>query len=128
MGSSTFDGQKSGAVFGYGMAPMKLEDLNEVCKTKKVALADPNIPAFCSYIGLDKKGKKKTQGKEIQLVVRDQKKGWVLLLALLWVANKDQEIRMPESEEVLGTLGAVVSQPNIAKNNCHFLYKPKMDK
>ena len=107
---------------------MKLEDFREVCKTKEVALADSNIPTFCGYIGLDKKGKKKTQGKEIQLVVRDQKKGWGLLLALLWVANEDQEIRMPESEEVLGTLGAVVSQPNIAKNNCHFLYEPKMDK
>ena len=79
------------------MAPMKLEDLNEVCKTKKVALADPNIPAFCSYIGLDKKGKKKTQGKEIQLVGMDKKKGWGLLPILVWDDEKE-ELRLPEPE------------------------------
>ena len=57
------------------IAPMKLEDFREVCKTKKVALADLNIPTFCGYKGLDKKGRKKTQEKEIQLVGRDLKKG-----------------------------------------------------
>ena len=58
---------------------MKLEDLREVCKTKNVALADPNIPTFCGYIGMDRKGRKRAQGREIQLVGGDKKKGWGLL-------------------------------------------------
>ena len=56
------------------IAPMKLEDLREVCKTKNVALADPNIPTCCGYIGWDKKGMKKTQGKKIQSVGKDVEK------------------------------------------------------
>ena len=114
------------------IAQKKLEDLREVCKTKKVALANLNIPTFYGYIGLDKKGKKKTQGKEIQLVGRDQKNTWGILPVLVWVTNEDEELRLPELEEVnkevCGMLGAVVSHANIAKNNCHILYETKMDK
>ena len=67
--------QKVGSAALYmDIAPMKLEDLRDVCKTKNVALADPNIPTFCGYIGMDRKGRKRAQGKEIQLVGMDKKK------------------------------------------------------
>ena len=113
-------------------AQMKLRDLREVCRTQNVALADPNIPTCCRYIGWDKKGGSKTQGKEIQLVGKDIEKGWGLLPVLVWVANENEELRLPEPEEVRkkvwGTLGAVESHSNIAKNRCHILYEPKRDK
>ena len=51
---------------------------------------------------------------------------------LVWVANENEELRLPEPEEVRkkvwGTLGAVESHSNIAKNRCHILYEPKRDK
>ena len=58
--------QKVGSAALYmDIAPMMLEDLKDVCKTKEVALANPYIPTFCGYIGIDKKGKKRAQGREI---------------------------------------------------------------
>ena len=91
--------------------PMKLKDLREVCKTKNVAFADPNIPTCCGYIGLEKKGRRKTQEKEIQLVGKDIEKDCGLLPVLVWVANENEELRLPEPvevrKEVWGTLGAV---------------------
>ena len=114
------------------IASMKLKDLREVCRVKTIALANPNIPTCCGYIGWDKKGRKKTQGKEIPLVRRDLKKGWGLLPVLVWVANENEELRLPEPEEVRkevwGMLGAVASHANIAQNKCHILYEPKGDK
>ena len=51
---------------------------------------------------------------------------------LVWVANENEELRLPEPEEVKkevrGTLGAVASHANIAQNKCHILYEPKKDK
>ena len=47
---------------------------------------------------MNKKGKKSTQGKEIQLVDRDQKKGSGLLPVLVLVANEDEELRLPMPE------------------------------
>ena len=40
------------------IAQMNLEDLRDVCKTKNVALSDPNIPTFCGYIGRKPRGKR----------------------------------------------------------------------
>ena len=77
--------QKVGSAALYmDIAPMMLEDLRDVCKTKEVALANPYIPTFCGAIGIDKKGKKRGQGREIQLVGMDKRKGWGLLPVLLW--------------------------------------------
>ena len=56
------------------IALMKLRYLREVNKTNNVALADPNIPTCCGNLGWDKKGRRKTQGKEIQLVGKDIEK------------------------------------------------------
>ena len=51
---------------------------------------------------------------------------------MVWVADEERELTLPEPEEVKkevwGTLGAVVSHANIAKNMCHILYEPKEDK
>ena len=34
------------------------------------------IPTLCGYIRMDRKGKKRAKGREIQLVGRDKRKGW----------------------------------------------------
>ena len=58
--------QKVGSAALYlDIAPMKLKDIREVCKIKDVALADPNIHTFCGYIGMDRKERKRAQGREI---------------------------------------------------------------
>ena len=101
---------------------MMLEDLREVCKTKDVALADPNIPTFFGYIQIDRKRRKRAQGRKIQLVGMDKKKGW---------EEDEEELMLPEPEavrkEVWGTLGAVGSHANIAKNSCYMFYEPRME-
>ena len=78
-----------------------------------------------------KKGKKRAQGREIQLVGMDKRKGWDLLPVLLWEEEED-ELVLPEPEdvrkEVWGTLGAVSSHANIAKNNCYRFYEPRMER
>ena len=90
--------QKVGSAALY-MNIIMLEDLRDVCKTMEVALANPYIPTFCGYIGIDKKGKKRAQGREIQLVGMDKRKGWVLLLVLLW-ENEEDKLVLPDPEDV----------------------------
>ena len=100
-------------------------------KDQKGALAYPNIPTFCGYIGMDRKGKKRAQGREIQLVGMDKRKGWGLLPVLMW-EEEEEELMLPEPEavrkELWGTLGAVGSHTNAAKNNCYRFYEPRMDR
>ena len=81
------------------IAPMMLGDLRDVCKTKEVALADPYIPTFCGYIGMEKKGKKRAQGREIQLVGMNKRKNWILLPVLFWEEEED-ELILPEPEDL----------------------------
>ena len=56
-------GRVGSAALYLDIAPMKLRDLREICKNMNVALADPNIPTCCGYIGWDKKGGGKHRGK-----------------------------------------------------------------
>ena len=45
---------------------------------------------------------------------------------LVWVANENEELRLPEvRKEVCGTLLAVVSHANMAKNRCHIFFRPQ---
>ena len=68
---------------------------------------------------MDRKGRKRAQGREIQLVGMDKNKGWGLLPVLVW-EDEEEELRLPEPEavgkEVWRTLGAVGSHTNIAKS------------
>ena len=58
---------------------------------------------------------------------KDIEKGWGLLPVLVWVANENEELRLPEPEEVRkevwGMLGVVASHANMAQNKCHILYE-----